>query len=324
MNQAEWLDKYTFSHTHFQDINRLVELKKEQSTTISLGLPTLNVESSLPKILETIKTALYEEHPLLDEIAIIDSHSKDRTVEIAKDYGVDVFYDDEIVPSLGTAKGKGEALWKSIGALSGDLIVWIDSDIENIHPRFVYGILGPLLAHPEIGYVKGFYQRPIKSSGQLRETGGGRVTEIFARPMLNMFYPQLAGFVQPLSGEYGGRREILESIPFFTGYAVETALLIQIERQFGIESMAQVDLERRVHHNQPTKALGRMAFEILQALLKLLEEDDKIKVASDLNPLLKQLQRRNGEYHFTDYKPNVIKRPPMKEAKEYQDKRKGS
>jgi glucosyl-3-phosphoglycerate synthase len=152
-----------------------------------------------------------------------------------------------LAEKVGTYRGKGEALWKSLHVTKGDIVAWIDTDITNIHPRFVYGLLGPLLRRPDVQYVKGFYQRPIKVNGQLQASGGGRVTELVARPLLNLFYPELSGVVQPLSGEYAGRREALMSVPFFTGYGVETGLLIDLHDRYGLAGIAQVDLEERVH-----------------------------------------------------------------------------
>src|SRR4029453_6495501 len=168
--------------------------------------------------------------------------------------------------------GKGEALWKSLHVCKGDLICFVDADIRNFHARFVYGLLGPLPEDPEIQYVKAFCERPIRERNALRATGGGRVTELLARPVINLLWPELAGVVQPLSGEYAGRRETLEQVPFFSGYGVELGLLVDIAARFGVDAIAQVDLDRRVHRNQDMQALGRMSFGILQAVFLPLAE----------------------------------------------------
>ncbi|MFN8379948.1 MAG: glucosyl-3-phosphoglycerate synthase, partial [Anaerolineae bacterium] len=223
-----WFAHNTFHSREFADVRALVELKRQQGLTISLGLPALNEEETVGLVITTLKTALMDEHPLLDEIVLIDSNSTDRTVEIAESLGVLVYRHSEILPEAGTVAGKGEALWKSLHVLKGDLIAWVDTDITNIHPRFVYGILGPLLKHPHLQYIKGFYQRPIAVDGRIQAYGGGRVTELVARPLFNLFYPELSGLIQPLSGEYAGRRAALERTPFFTGYGVETGLLIDL------------------------------------------------------------------------------------------------
>ncbi len=171
---------------------------------------------------------------LVDEIVLMDSNSNDRTRQIAADLGVPVYIHQELLPGYGPRHGKGEALWKSLLVTHGDIVVWIDTDIVNIHPRFVYGVIGPLLANPALQFVKGFYQRPLRSGERTMATGGGRVTELTARPMLNLFYPELSGVIQPLSGEYGGRRSALEQLSFFSGYGVESGLLIDIFEKFGL------------------------------------------------------------------------------------------
>jgi len=314
MQIKDWLQKNSFHYSDFQDIDYLLQLKKEQNLTISLGLPTKNVEQTLEPILFSIKNYLQEQYPFLDEIALIDARSNDRTLEIAEEQGVQVFFEDEILPEAGRQKGKGEALWKSLAALKGDIIVWIDSDIRNIDPRFVYGIVGPLLKYPKIDFVKAYYRRPIKIGDFFEETGGGRVTELTVRPIFNLFYPELACFAQPLSGEYAGRRQLLESLPFYTGYAVEAALLVEIWRRYGTDVMAQVDLEERIHENQPTLALGKMSFEILQALFELLQEDGKITLGTDINHVMKVVGCVDGQCEIETTRTEIVKRIPMKEA----------
>jgi glucosyl-3-phosphoglycerate synthase len=265
---------------------------------------------------------LVEKYPLIDELAIVDSHSTDDTLEIADKYGVKVFFEDEPLDELGKAAGKGEALWKSLFFLKGDIIAWLDSDIQNIHPRFVYGTVGPLLADDTLAYVKGFYERPLKTAGVMHETGGGRVTELVARPFLTLFYPRLAGFIQPLSGEYAGRREVLESIPFFTGYGVETGLLIDILNKYGLDSMAQVNLDTRVHHNQTIKQLGRMAFRIMQVAFERLDEDDKIKMMTDMNRTMQLVKRRGEDHRLEPKEITGVERPPIDTVKQYKEKMK--
>ena len=263
----EWFARNTFHSHDFENIGTLISLKEKQGVTISLGLPALNEEETIGNVIDVLKGALMNEAPLLDEIVVIDSSSTDRTVEIARERGVPVVNHKDVLPEAGSLRGKGEALWKSLAALKGDIIVWVDTDIRNIHPRFIYGLVGPLLRRPEIMYVKGFYLRPIRVGEVLHPVGGGRVTEILARPYFNLLFPELSAFVQPLSGEYAGRRAALEQVPFATGYGVEVGLLIDLLRRFGLDALAQVDLEQRIHRNQKLEALGRMSFGILQALL---------------------------------------------------------
>jgi len=254
----KWFAENTYHASEFTNLKVLLERKISQKVTISLALPSLNEEKTVGKVLSTIKKAMMDDLPLLDEIVLIDSNSTDRTREIARDLGIPVYIHQELLPQYGARTGKGEALWKSLYVTKGDIVIWIDSDIVNIHPRFVYGVLGPMLFNPNIQFVKGFYQRPLKTGRKTQSTGGGRVTELTARPLINLFYPELSGVIQPLSGEYGGRRAALEQLTFYSGYGVETGLLIDVFEKYGLHSIAQVDLLERIHHNQTLQALSKM------------------------------------------------------------------
>ncbi|RJQ31756.1 MAG: glucosyl-3-phosphoglycerate synthase [Actinobacteria bacterium] len=311
-----WLKKRTYHHQSYGDIEELVRLKNERGLKISVGLPTKNVDITLGPILGIIKKELMEDYPLVDQLAIIDGHSDDQTVRIAKNHEVAVFFEDEILPSVGIQKGKGEALWKSLAVLDGDIVIWVDSDIENFNSHFIYGLVGALLKE-EVKYVKAFYRRPIHIAGRLEETGGGRVTELVARPILNLFYPELAGIIQPLSGEYGGYRDVLEQIPFYTGYAVETGMLVEILRKFGAGSIGQVDMAERIHANQSTMALGRMSFAILEAVFEMLQEDGRITLNQDINDILNIPSCNDGKCRVDKHKIEVVKRAPMIEVPEY-------
>jgi glucosyl-3-phosphoglycerate synthase len=199
----------------------------------------------------------------------------------------------------------------------GDLVVWIDTDIANIHPRFVYGILGPLLVNPRVQFVKGFYRRPLKVGDKVQAGAGGRVTELTARPLLNLFYPELSGVVQPLSGEYGGRRAALEQLPFFCGYGVEIGLLIDVFEKFGLPGIAQVDLLERIHHNQPLEALSKMSFAIIQAVIRKLERRYERAFLEEVNKTMK-LIRSDAAGYFLDVEEVIEQeRPPMIEIPEY-------
>ena len=313
----KWFAENTFDASEFKDIGRMVERKQEVGLTISLALPALNEEETVGKVIRTVRQALMEKQPLLDEIVLIDSGSQDRTREIAQRLGIPVYIHQEILPEHKAYRGKGEALWKSLYVTRGDLIAWVDTDIVNIHPRFVYGILGPLLRSSRIKYVKGFYRRPLKVGDKLQAGGGGRVTELVARPLLNLFFPELSGLIQPLSGEYAGRRTALEQVPFFTGYGVETGLLIDLLNKFGMRSIAQVDLEERVHHNQPLEALSRMSFAIIQVIITRLEDRHKINLLEAVNRSMKLVRYQPGHYYLDVEEIGDLERPPMIEIPEY-------
>lgn len=234
------------------------------ATTVSVCIPARNEERTIGAIVGTIHDRLVAELGLVDEIVVVDDHSSDRTGEVAAAAGARVVRAAEVLVEHGRGNGKGQALWKSLHASTGDLVIWCDADVEAFDPCFITGLLGPLLTEPSLAFVKGFYERPI--DGQAR--GGGRVTELVARPLLTLLFPELASVVQPLSGEYGGRREVLEQVPFVEHYGVDIALLIDISRLVGVERLAQVDLGRRVHRNRVLHELSPMAAQVLQAALR--------------------------------------------------------
>ena len=312
-----WFAENTFHGREFADLRRLVDLKQRQGVTISLGLPTLNEQTTIGKVVRTFKHALMDRVPLLDEIVVIDSGSSDRTATIAERAGVTVVQHSDILARYGVFQGKGEALWKSLFVLKGDLICWVDTDITNIHPKFVYGLLGPLLSDPEIHYVKGFYRRPLKFGAELQAQGGGRVTELAARPLLNLFFPELSGLVQPLSGEYAGRRRVLESVPFFTGYGVELGLLLAISEAYGLRAIAQVDLGMRVHRNQTLFDLSKMAFAIIQVGLKHLGDRHRIHLLEEVNKTMKLIHYEDERYWIEQKEIEDQERPPMNSVPEY-------
>lgn len=313
----KWFAENTFHAEEFSDLEHLVDLKQKQGSTISLALPALNEEKTVGHVIQTIKTALLERVPLLDEIVLVDSNSTDRTREIAASLGIPVYIHQQVLPAYGARRGKGAALWASLYVTHGDLLAWIDTDIVNIHPRFVYGILGPLLTDPRIQFVKGFYRRPLKVGDKIQAGGGGRVTELTARPLLNLFYPELSGLVQPLSGEYGGRRKALEQLPFFCGYGVEIGLLIDVLEKFGLSAIAQVDLLERIHHNQELEALSKMSFAILQAVFRRLERRYGSPIVEDVNKTMKLIRHSASGYFLDVEQIEEIERPPMIEIPEY-------
>ncbi len=319
----KWFAQNTFQADEFADLDQLIELKREQGVTISLALPALNEEATVGKVIRTVKRALMDRTPLLDEIVLIDSNSTDRTRQIARKAGIPVYIHQELLPEYGARRGKGEALWKSLFVTRGDIVVWIDTDIVNIHPRFVYGIIGPMLLNRDIQFVKGFYRRPLRVGDKLQAGGGGRVTELTARPLINLFYPELSGVIQPLSGEYGGRRHALERCAFTSGYGVETSLLIDIYELFGLSAIAQVDLLERVHHNQSLEALSKMSFAIIQTVMRKLERHYERAFIADVNKTMKLIRYEAGGYYLELEEIAELERPPMIEVPEYVARRAG-
>lgn len=317
----QWLTTNTYHHGEFWDLQKLVESKERENLTISLCLPTLNEEKTIGKEIIIFKSELMDRYPLVDEITVIDSGSTDKTLEIASAYGADTYLSADILPSQGFKPGKGENLWKAIYQLKGDIICYVDADIRNIHPRFVTGLVAPLIFRPEVHYVKAFYDRPLAFSEGIRPSGGGRVTEILVRPLFSLFFPELTAMVQPLSGEYAVRREVLEEIPFPIGYGVETSHLIDVYQKRGLSAFAQTDLEKRVHRNQSTRDLGKMAFGIMQSFLNRIESLGMIDRLPDMSNTLRQFQAEGKRYEQVLEEIIEEERPPMNTVKEYVEKR---
>ena len=316
-----WIEKNTFHHTEFSNLDELIGLKNQKKLKISLAFPTLNEEATIGEEIEIIKEILFDDHPLLDEIVVIDSGSTDRTLEVAAEQGAKVYQASEILPGLKAFTGKGENLWKSLYVLEGDIIVWLDADIKNIHPKFVYGLVGPLLKYDHLQFVKAYYQRPIHLGGDEHEYGGGRVTEILVRPLFSLFFPELAQLFQPCSGECAARREILEALPFAAGYGIETGMLIDVYERFGPQAMAQTNLDLRIHRNQPANALGKMGFEILHAFLKRTEEMGLVDLEKELNRSYRKLDMGPNIYSLKEENVQINERPPILKIPEYQSRR---
>jgi glucosyl-3-phosphoglycerate synthase len=294
-------------------------LEAKGDMTVSVVLPARDEEETVGEIVTAIRRDLMEAAPLVDELVVIDSRSVDDTAARAARAGARVIAQDEILPDLKPLDGKGEALWKSLAVTSGDLLVFIDADLREFRTSFVTGLLGPLFDDPDVVYVKGCYDRPLQNV----QSGGGRVTELVARPLLNLHWPLLAGFVQPLAGEYAGRRSVLERVPFVTGYGVELGLLIDLLDLAGLDALAQVDLGRRVHSHQSVEALGGMAAQILQTSWSRLERQSKMVSLHTPSTRLAQFRRSpggpggpggsggSGGHHVTVRDVAVAERPPM-------------
>jgi glucosyl-3-phosphoglycerate synthase len=316
----EWFGNRTFHHSQFEPPAKLREAKERLRLSVSVCLPTRDEAATVGGIVKNLRRNLVERARLVDEIVVMDAGSADDSAAIAEAAGARVFLEHDVLAGEGPGSGKGEALWKSLHVCKGDLICFVDADIRNFHARFVYGLLGPLLENPEIQYVKAFYERPIRERNALRATGGGRVTELLARPLINLLWPELAGIVQPLSGEYAGRRETLEQVPFFSGYGVELGLLVDIAARFGVDAIAQVDLDRRVHRNQDMQALGRMSFGILQAAFLRLAEEGR-SAPGNFTTTLVQFSNELYEYRPEPREIVTTRRPPIVTVDDYRRRR---
>ena len=265
-----WHRTHTFHHTEFP-ARRLAARRQE---TVSLCLPARNEARTIGPILEQLLPLV--DLGVVDQLVVVD-HSADGTGEIARGLGAEVHDQEELMPELGPVLGKGDALWRALPVLRGDLICFLDADSEALGPHFACGLLGPLICRDDIAFVKGRYRRPFRLGERVYPDGGGRVTELTARPLLNLFYPELAGIEQPLAGEIAARRELLASLPFVTGYGVDVALLLDAYGAVGLEGMAQVDLELRQNAHQPLRDLGPMAYAVLRAVASRLEREGRLE-----------------------------------------------
>lgn len=296
-----WLRRRTSSVADWP-VGSLVEAKGDVS--VSVVLPARDERETVGEIVQIIRRELA---CLVDEIVVIDSRSTDDTAVVAARAGAAVHAQDDILPELPPLDGKGEALWKSLAVTTGDIVAFVDADIRKFHSSLVSGVLGPLLTDPTVAYAKGCYDRPFDGA----PNGGGRVTELVARPLINLHWPLLSGFVQPLAGEYAGRRSALERVPFLTRYGVELGLLIDLLDLAGLDAFAQVDLGSREHAPQSTEALGGMAGQIMLAAWSRLRRQGKIETWHVPSPCLDQFRRACVGHEIVSSDIAIAERPPM-------------
>ncbi|MFI1100822.1 glucosyl-3-phosphoglycerate synthase [Streptomyces melanogenes] len=302
-----WLTRRSWSAAD-RPLDVILAAKRRGATTVSVVLPALDEEATVGRIVAAIRRELMTAAvPLVDELVVVDSGSTDRTAEVAAAAGARVVHRDAILPRIPALPGKGEVLWRSLLVTTGDIVCFIDADLRDFDPAFVSGIVGPLLTDPDVDFVKAMYDRPLGDSpGQ-----GGRVTELVARPLLNLHWPQLAGFVQPLGGEYAARRSLLERLPFPVGYGVELGLLVDALHTVGLDALAQVDVGVRKHRHQDGQALGRMAAAIYRTAQLRLSRAHLVR------PTLTQFERGADGFVPRTYAVDTEERPPMRDIGEY-------
>ncbi|WP_299036352.1 glucosyl-3-phosphoglycerate synthase [uncultured Pseudokineococcus sp.] len=306
---SSWYDRRTSCAADWP-VEALLAAKGSQR--VSVVLPALDEEAAVGGVVAVVVGL--REAGLVDEVVVMDSGSTDRTAEVAAAAGASVHHRDAVLPEVGSVPGKGEVLWKSLACTSGDVVVFVDADLLDPAPELVTGLLGPLLTDPGVQLVKGLYSRPL--AGVADGDGGssgGRVTELVARPLLQRLVPELGGVVQPLGGEYAGRRELLERLPFVSGYGVEVGLLIDAVRLVGLDALAQVDLGRRVHSHQSTAALGRMAAQVAATVLGRAEVVHAAPTAAEGRASLTQFRRgASGRWEPEAHDVSLSERPPMR------------
>lgn len=281
--------------------------KQDQGLSVSVCIPARDEEATVGQIIATVRRTLMESSPLVDEVVVLDDGSLDSTAEVAAWEGARVLTAADVLPETGPGSGKGNAMWRSLYAASGDLVCWVDADIRNFGPHFVTGLIGPLITDPDTSFVKGYYRRPLHGE----PTGGGRVTELVARPLLSILFPELATFIQPLSGEYAGRRSVLETVPFVEGWGVEFALLVDIVSRIGLSATSQADLGVREHRNRSLEDLGAQATAILVTALRRAG-------LSTLDHVT--LQRFTEAFGPESVDVDVAERPPMDTVAAYRTK----
>ena len=310
----DWFDRRT-SATADWPMASVQAAKGELS--IDVILPALNEEETVGAIVTQIRSLLMSpDMPLVDDLVVVDSGSWDRTASVAAAAGARVVHREDVLPGFPIEVGKGEAMWRGLAATSGDLVVFIDADLRSVSADYVTGRLGPLLADETVQLVKSVYERPFVEGDSRISAGGGRVTEVMARPLLNALWPRLSGVAQPLSGEYAARRSLLETLPFPCGYGVEIGLLIDTLQAEGLDSIAQVDLGERIHRHQDATGLALMSAQILHAALSRADQAGSLYATVE-DPALPMFDRDLGRVGLREESVQTLERPPLLTIPEY-------
>lgn len=309
MRAQEWFRTHSYHYRQFGGLAELGRRKRELGTRVSLVLPTANVADSIGSVLDEVSYLRGTGIGLIDQVIIVDADSTDGTIELAREYDVEIYSENLLMPQYGPTRGKGDAMWRSLSVADGDIIAFADTDTGNFTRQLVAGVVGCLLVQDGISFVKAAYRRPFTSDSVVVADGGGRVTELAAKPALNMFFPELAGFVQPLAGEFAGTRELLFSIPFLSGYAVEVAMMIDVLQACGLDAMAQVDVGTRTNRHQHLGDLSRMGYAVLRATI---HRGLRLRPES-VAPYLHAVASTQG-LRLDEYAEPLVERPPMGEV----------
>ncbi|MDQ1248529.1 MAG: Glucosyl-3-phosphoglycerate synthase [Actinomycetota bacterium] len=307
---ADWLAGHT-STAHDWPVAQVAAAVRDCALTVAVVLPALNEEATVGQIVATIVAELTGPDGFVTEVVVVDSGSTDATAKVAAEAGARVVVRQDVLTHIPPVPGKGESMWRGLAATTSDIVVFVDADLQSFSTDYIAGLVGPLAAKPDLQLVKAVYERPLVAGETVVPAGGGRVTELVARPLINRFWPELAAVVQPLAGEYAGRRGLLESLPFPCGYGVEIALMVDTYERFGLTAIAQVDLGVRVHRHHHEQGLGVMAAEILDTALR------RVPGLADPagNPTLTQFERTVGGYQPRSRALSTLERPPLRDVR---------
>lgn len=309
-----WFDRRTSAAAQWP-VDRLLAAKG--ATRIDVILPALNEEATVGSIVEIVRQELMSSDvPLVDDLIVVDTDSSDATARRAADAGARVVSSREVLPTIPLERGKGEAMWRGLAASGGDLVVFVDADLRSFTADYVTGLLGPLLLDEGVHLVKAVYDRPLVAGDVRIAAGGGRVTEILARPLINALWPDLAGVAQPLSGEYAMRRSLLETLPMPCGYGVEIGLLVDTYRAVGLDGIAQVDLGVREHRHQDATRLSRMSAQILHAALTRSDPEGAV-YRPPTDPTLPEFSHEGGGFGVNEHAIQTCERPPLLSIPDY-------
>jgi glucosyl-3-phosphoglycerate synthase len=319
MTVWEWFEQRSYHHRDFASLGESSGTRVNRPTA-TLIFPARNVAGTIGTILSTVEQ-LRARTGLPDQVIVIDADSPDGTADVARAHGVEVYSENELMRNLGPAQGKGDAMWRALSVARGDIVMFADADTADFAEHFVYGTLGPLLLDPQLQFVKAAFRRPFKQGEEKILDGGGRVTELMAKPLINLFYPELSGFVQPLAGEFAARRDVLSRVPFFTGYGVEIGMLIDVLEQVGLGAMAQVDLGTRQNRHQSLASLSRMSSVVLRTVAAreglaeglypgLDETVQGLWEVHQADTYLHAVATEDG-LHMDEYLNELVERPPL-------------